>query len=200
MADYLSRTSPVAFVSQLAILYRRCQDLRSKRRYVKCDVIVVDGGHSHDVPIGDLNNCRDLANLEWNVLDDTNGKAIIIAWSEVRAAGLAVERFACTDHYHTWTRLHCWILCVVLHVIVDTICLIVTYQHTCHIFGRAICILYVRIYINLMTRIQICRAYHNNPWIQYIELINISYYLIETLFNNEKESWISTEDFANTQT
>ena len=39
-----------------------------------------------------------------------------------------------------------------------------------------------------ITRIQICRTYHNNTRIQPIKQINIQYNLIETLFNHKKKA------------
>ena len=75
--------SPVAFISQLDFL-QTVPRFAAQRRDVKCDVIVVDGGHSHDVAIRDLNNYRDLANVERNVLDDTNKQVITTACNYVR--------------------------------------------------------------------------------------------------------------------
>ena len=99
MADYLNRTFPGRFNLITGDSLLTIPRFATERSDVKCDVIVVDGGHSYDVALGDIRNFRNIASVERNVLvvDDKNKLAIMTAWNEVRADGLAVERFACTD-------------------------------------------------------------------------------------------------------
>ena len=99
MAAYLNRTFPGRFHLTIGDSLETVPRFAATRRDVKCDVIVVDGGHSHDVALGDLRNFRDFANVERNVLvvDDKDNAGVKPAWRETRTAGHAVERFACND-------------------------------------------------------------------------------------------------------
>ena len=105
MADYINRTFPGRFHLTIGDSLQTVPRFAASRRDVKCDVIVVDGGHSHDVALGDLRNFRDLANIERNVLvvDDKDIHGIKLAWKETLTAGLAAERFACNDGSR-WSR------------------------------------------------------------------------------------------------
>ena len=99
MTDYLNRTFPDRFNLITDDSLQTIPRFAKERRDVKCDIIVVDGGHSHDVALGDIRNFRHITSVERNVLvvDVKNKLEIMTAWNEVRADGLAVERFACTD-------------------------------------------------------------------------------------------------------
>ncbi|KAI0224803.1 hypothetical protein LSAT2_024164 [Lamellibrachia satsuma] len=75
---------------------------------VKCDVVIVDGGHTYNVAVDDLRNMGALANKDHHVLvfDDyptlfKEGKYMTDlgkAWNTMRADGLVIERYACTEH------------------------------------------------------------------------------------------------------
>ena len=73
---------------------------------VQCDLIVVDGGHTMDVALGDLQNLRAMANMQHHVLvvNDLPSTihrflmAIGYAWNKMLADGHIVERYACTEH------------------------------------------------------------------------------------------------------
>ena len=99
MADYLKRTFPgrlhITFGDSLETLPR----FAAGHSEVKCDIILVDGGHRYSVAMGDLRNFRKLANVDRNVLilDDTNTQPISTAWNEAQAEGFTVQIFACTD-------------------------------------------------------------------------------------------------------
>ena len=99
MADYVNRTFPGRFHLTFGDSLETVPRFASIHPEVICDVILVDGGHSHSVAIGDLRNLRKLVNVERNVLvpDDINYQAVSTAWIETQADGLAVQRFACTD-------------------------------------------------------------------------------------------------------
>ena len=72
---------------------------------VKCDVVVVDGGHSREVALADLRNMQVVANMERHVIvfDDLPcGRAefvpdLGVAWNQMRADGHIVERYACSE-------------------------------------------------------------------------------------------------------
>ena len=99
MVDYLNRTFPGRFHITFGDSLKTVPQFTAKHPEVKCDVILVDGGHSHSVAIGDLRNFRKLANVERNVLilDDINMQPVSAAWIGAQAEGLTVQRFACTD-------------------------------------------------------------------------------------------------------
>jgi len=99
MADYLNRTFPGRLHLTYGDSLMTVPRFADRHPEVKCDVILVDGGHSHSVAIGDLRNFRKLVNVERNVLvlDDTYMEPVSTAWIEAQAAGLTVQRFACTD-------------------------------------------------------------------------------------------------------
>ena len=71
---------------------------------VKCDVLVVDGGHSYEVAYGDLVNMRALANRNHHVLifDDYPGLSDLLpelglAWDRLRSEGYVVDKYACAE-------------------------------------------------------------------------------------------------------
>ena len=99
MADYLNRTFPGRHHITFGDSTKTVSRFAAIHPEVKCDVILVDGGQSHSVAIGDLRNFRKLANVERNVLvlDDINLQPVTTAWIEAEAAGLTVQRFSCTD-------------------------------------------------------------------------------------------------------
>lgn len=75
---------------------------------IKCDVVVVDGGHNYKVALGDLRNMRPLANKDHHVLvfddyPDLMGQGRYMselgkAWNTMRVDGLIIERYACSEH------------------------------------------------------------------------------------------------------
>lgn len=65
---------------------------------VKCDVLFVDGGHSDDIVVRDLENMARLANRTWNrvIVDDLGSdhdfqREIAAAWDAAIAGGLVAE-------------------------------------------------------------------------------------------------------------
>ena len=99
MADLLKRSFPGRFHLTFGDSTKTLPRFAAIHPEVKCDIILIDGGHNHRVATGDLKNFRKLVNVERNVLilDDINMEAITIAWNEAQAAGLTVQRFSCTD-------------------------------------------------------------------------------------------------------
>ena len=99
MADYLNSTFPGRFHLTFGDSLKTVPRFAAIHPEVKCDIILVDGGHSHSVAIGDLRNFRKLVNLERNVLvlDDINMPPVTTAWNEAQADGLTVQRFTCSD-------------------------------------------------------------------------------------------------------
>ena len=89
MADYLNRTFPGRLHLTIGNSLKTVPRFAASCRDVKCDVIVVDGGHSYDVALGDQRNFRDLANVERNVLvvDDKDADGVKSAWKETQTAG-----------------------------------------------------------------------------------------------------------------
>ena len=99
IAEYLNRTFPGRHHITFGDSTKTVPDFAARHSEVKCDIILVDGGHSHRVATADLKNFRKLVNFERNVLilDDINVEAITIAWNEAQASELAVQIFSCTD-------------------------------------------------------------------------------------------------------
>ena len=99
MADYLNRTFPGRFHITFGDSLKTVPRFAARHPEVKCDVILVDGGHTTNVAIGDLRNFRKLVNVERNVLvlDDINYPSLTTAWNQAQAAGLTVQRLCCTD-------------------------------------------------------------------------------------------------------
>ncbi|KAI0222922.1 hypothetical protein LSAT2_025812 [Lamellibrachia satsuma] len=105
MADYLNRTFSGRLHLTVGDSLSTLPLFAADHLDVKCDVIVVDGGHSHKGALGDLRNMRSLANIKHNVilLDDfprygkNNMMEISDAWNIMRTGGLVVDRYACTD-------------------------------------------------------------------------------------------------------
>ena len=99
MADYLNSTFPGRLHLTFGDSTETLPRFAASHPEVKCDVILVDGGHSHRVASGDLTNFRKLVNVERNVLvlDDINMEHVTTAWNEAQEYGLAVQRFSCTD-------------------------------------------------------------------------------------------------------
>ena len=105
MAGYLNKTFPgrlhLTFGNSLETVPR----FTATNRNVKCDVVVVDGGHTREVGLGDLRNMQVLANMQRHVLvfdDLPSGYAKFLtalgeAWNQMRADGHIVERYACTE-------------------------------------------------------------------------------------------------------
>lgn len=64
----------------------------------KCDVLIVDGGHSYDVAKADLHNFHQMANPERHlvIVDDVpQYKPVTAAWNRAKAAGVVRELFVC---------------------------------------------------------------------------------------------------------
>ena len=99
MANHLRYTFPGRLNLTFGNSLNTVPQFAARHPKVKCDVILVDGGHTLSVAIGDLRNFRKLANVERNVLilDDTNMWPISKAWNEAKEQGLVVEIFACAD-------------------------------------------------------------------------------------------------------
>jgi len=74
---------------------------------VRCDVLLVDGGHAFDEAERDLQNGRQLVKRESHILvvDDTNGEDVRAAWQAVITNGNAVEDY---EFEASWNV--CWVL------------------------------------------------------------------------------------------
>ena len=74
-----------------------------QKPYVKCDVLVVDGGHDYWLAKADLENMRDLANPERNIVifddfpskDGNFNEVLGKAWAEMKAEGKIKELLSC---------------------------------------------------------------------------------------------------------
>ena len=99
MADYLNRTFPGRHHIIFGDSTKTMPRFAAIHPEVKCDVILVDGGHSHGVAIADLKNFRKFVKVERNVLvlDDINMEQVTTAWNDAQEYGLAVQRYSCTD-------------------------------------------------------------------------------------------------------
>ncbi|MEG7523379.1 MAG: class I SAM-dependent methyltransferase, partial [Chromatiales bacterium] len=105
MGEYFERTFPGRFNLSIGNSLTTVPRFSTKHPEVVCDIIVIDGGHSNKVALGDLRNMRAHANIEHNllVLDDFPSHYLTFltdigsAWNTMRADGLVVERFACTE-------------------------------------------------------------------------------------------------------
>ena len=65
----------------------------------KCDLVIVDGGHSYDVAKADLVNFKTLANPDHHivVLDDNPGlPSVTQAWNDAKALNMVTEIFTCS--------------------------------------------------------------------------------------------------------
>ena len=68
---------------------------------VTCDLIVIDGGHYHNVPFKDLQNFREMASqTNLIILDDQPGPyyfkdSIDLMWKEMVGSGMVKELFTC---------------------------------------------------------------------------------------------------------
>ena len=98
MADYLNRTFPCRLHLTIGSSLNTLPRFAAEHCDVKCDVIVVDGGHTLGVALGDIRNFRVLANVGHVLLvDDTNNSQVRSAWKRVRSEGMVVQRFSCSD-------------------------------------------------------------------------------------------------------
>ena len=97
MADYIKTTFPERF-------HLTCGDSRKMlplaANYLKhkCDLVIVDGGHSYDVAMADMINFYELANPSHHLLvvDDVPGlPEVMKAWRELRTNKVVREMFAC---------------------------------------------------------------------------------------------------------
>ena len=68
MADFIRREFPNRFEIHLGDSRLTVPDFYKNKGNPKCDICVVDGGHTFDIAFKDLNNMRHLANLEHNIL------------------------------------------------------------------------------------------------------------------------------------
>ena len=74
-----------------------------QKPYVKCDVLVVDGGHDYWLAKADLENMRHLANPERNIVifddfpskDGNFNEVLGKAWAEMKAEGKIKELLSC---------------------------------------------------------------------------------------------------------
>ncbi|KAI0218172.1 hypothetical protein LSAT2_030103 [Lamellibrachia satsuma] len=104
MADYLKKIFPGRLHLIIGDSLTTVPRFSGENPFVKCDVILVDGGHTSQLALGDLQNMRPLANIQHHVLvvDDLPSrtdrflKGIGYAWNRMRADGLVVERLACS--------------------------------------------------------------------------------------------------------
>ena len=105
MANFLKQTFPGRLQLIMGNSLESVPRFSMNNPDVECDVIVVDGGHTVDVALGDLQNLRAMANMQHHVLvlDDLPSGIdpflvhIGYAWNKMRADGHIVERYACTE-------------------------------------------------------------------------------------------------------
>ena len=106
MFTYLQRRFPGRLNVTIGDSRKTIPRFSATNRHVKCDLVIVDGGHTYDIALADLINMRALANADHNVLvfDDylsTFGGVYLlrelgVPWNKMRADGFVVERYACT--------------------------------------------------------------------------------------------------------
>ena len=104
MAAYFSQTFPDRFHLNIGDSLQTVPLFTRNHSDVKCDVLVVDGGHSYEIALGDLINMRALANRNHHVLifDDYPGLSNFLpglghAWNRLRAEGYVVDKYACAE-------------------------------------------------------------------------------------------------------
>ena len=105
MADYLNKTFPGRLHLVIGDSRETLPHFSDSNRDVKCEVVIVDGGHSREVALSDLRNMRVVANMERHVIvfdDLPRGPATFLtalgeAWNQMRTDGHLVERYACTE-------------------------------------------------------------------------------------------------------
>ena len=111
MAKYMEQN----FLGRFKIFYGdstvTVPEFRRKNPEIKCDLMIVDGGHTYSVAKADLVNMRLLANKQRNlvILDDYPSKMLDFmqvlgrAWTEMKTQKKIDEIFSCTAGYTGFT-------------------------------------------------------------------------------------------------
>ena len=105
MAEYLQQIIPGRLHLTIGDSRQTIPVFSSTNRHIKCDLMVVDGGHTFDVAFADLTNMRPLANKDHNVVvfDNylsvkggvSNIRELGVPWNKMRAEQILVERYGC---------------------------------------------------------------------------------------------------------
>ena len=68
MVAYLQHTFPGRLNVTIGDSRETIPRFSATNRHVKCDLLIVDGGHTYDIALADLTNMRSLANQDHNIL------------------------------------------------------------------------------------------------------------------------------------
>ena len=106
MAEYLQQIFPGRLHLIIGDSRQTVPRFSATNRHVKCDLMIIDGGHSYEVAFSDLENMRSLANKHHNIVifddylstkgDVSNIRELGVPWNKMRADKFLVERYGCT--------------------------------------------------------------------------------------------------------